>query len=166
MSLEELKAIGPFIIALLALAVSLVFNLLGHLDKRNAAADRKQAAKLAREKELQVWARDIAAAYSELQNVSTRTSALTRLSVLVDYGRMFFPNDTNQQALALYERGLRSSVLDPLVETCVRCRKEDWSEIKLAHDWREFTDRLSEVTTAFAIGTAPETNGKQQYRNP
>jgi hypothetical protein len=64
-----------------------------------------------------------------------------------------------------YPEGRRSSVLDPLVETYNRCAKEDWNVLKLGNDWREFTDQLSRRTTAFAIDTSPEAEGRKQYRN-
>jgi hypothetical protein len=163
--LEFLKTTAPIAIAIVALAITVFFNILSHRDRISAAEDRKQTAKLAREKDIQLWAKDIADVYVKIRIENERNSALIRLSVLIDYGRLFFPNDNSIVVPDRYNKGLRSSILDPLVETFARCKRGDWNDAKITQDWREFTDQLASKTTAFATFTAPESVGRIQYRN-
>lgn len=158
----------PIVISGVALAVTAVLGWTTQTDRRAAAQLAKEAAQLAKEKDLHTWAKDIGNIYVSLLvgDVSEKKKSLGRLSVMVDYGRLLFPNERSERALREYSKGRRSSVLDPLVETCKRSSHGDWSEAKLSKDWREFTDQLSNRTTAFAIDTSPEAEGTPQYRNP
>ena len=150
----------PIAVSLLALAVTATFSWTNQVDRRAAA-------RLAREKDLHVWAKDIGELYVlfRIGDGVERKKALAKLTVQIDYGRLFFPNERTDRAIMEYPEGRRSSVLDPLVETYNRCAKEDWNVLKLGNDWREFTDQLSRRTTAFAIDTSPEAEGRKQYRN-
>jgi hypothetical protein len=151
----------PIAISLLALAVTATFSWTNH-------ADRRVASRLAREKDLHSWVQSIAELYVSLGtgDANERKRACAKLALTIDYGRLMFPNERSSRALAEYPKGRRSSVLDPLVETQNRCAKEDWNSEKLRKDWREFTDQLSSRTTAFAVDTSPEAEGRKQYRNP
>ena len=152
----------PLIVSVFALLVSAIFGW-------TAQSDRRSAARLAREKDLHVWAREIGEIYTSLllSNADEAKRALARLSILIDFGRLVFPNERAERALREYSAGRRSSVLDPLVETYRRCLNEaSPNHAKISEDWREFTDQLNSRTTAFAIDTSPEAQGRQQYRNP
>ena len=159
--LDFLKSWLPMVIAALALIISGYFNWSGMTQSRTGARH-------AREKDLHDWARKVGDVYVALRTSEDkeRREAVARLSILVDYGRLFFPNERTARALQEHEKGRRSSVLDPLVETCVRCSSgQVIAENKVAQDWREFTDQLGYRTTAFAIDTSPEAEGHKQYRN-
>jgi hypothetical protein len=151
----------PIAISLLALFVTVTFSWTNQIDRRNAA-------RLAREKDLHTWAKDIGEIYVLLRigDEDERKKSVAKLAVQIDYGRLLFPNERTDRAIAEYPKGRRSSVLDPLVETQNRCVQADWTLSKLERDWREFTDQLSLRTTAFAIDTSPEAEGREQYRNP
>lgn len=159
--LDAIQKWLPLAISFLALAVTATFSWMSQ-------ADRRQAARLAREKDLHSWARDIGEIFVSLRagNEDDRKRAAIRLSVLIDYGRLFFPNERSARAIKEHHKGRRSSVLDPLVEAFERCSLENWDEVKLAEDWREFTDQLNIRSTAFAVDTSPEAEGRKQYRNP
>ena len=129
----------------------------------------KTQARLAREKDLHAWALQLGGIYSSLHTDEEpeRKKSLANLSVLIDYGRLLFPNETSPRALSEHPKGKRSSVLDPLVETYTRCTTDKVVDpMKLQTDWREFTDQLGRKTTAFAIATSPEAEGRKQYKNP
>jgi acylphosphatase len=151
----------PIAVSLLALTVTATFSWTSQVDRRTAA-------RLAREKDLHGWARDIGDVYVVLRtgDDAERRKAVARLSVQIDFGRLFFPNERTAREVTANQKGRRSSVLDPLVETRERCLGGNWDEHKLMADWRQFTNQLSSRTTAFAIDTSPEAEGIQQYRNP
>lgn len=154
----------PLTVSAGALLVSAIFGW-------TSQSDRRSAARLSREKDLHTWSRDVGDIYEALLagDEPAKARAVARLSVLIDYGRLMFPNDLSQVSHA-FPKGLRSSVLDPLVATKNRCQvnipTDARDQEKLLEDWREFTDQLSSRTTAFAISTSPEAQGKPQYRNP
>ncbi len=151
----------PLVVSFTALAVSVFFGW-------NAQSDRRSAARLAREKDLHSWVAEVGQVYTSLLagDVSEKGRSLARLSILVDYGRLLFPNERTQRALQEYSKGRRSSILDPLVETYARCKNQKtFDEAKLSEDFREFSDKLGNLTTAFAINTSPEAARKPQYRN-
>ncbi|MFN7270043.1 MAG: hypothetical protein ACK5UA_13845 [Cereibacter sp.] len=158
--LEPILKWLPIAISFIALFVTATFSWTSHIDRRTAA-------RLAREKDLHVWAKDIGELYVLLRigDDTERRKALAKLTVQIDYGRLLFPNERTDRAIMEYPEGRRSSVLDPLVETYNGCAKENWNLLKLGKDWREFTDQLSRRSTAFAIDTSPEAEGRKQYRN-
>ena len=158
--LDVLLVWSPIVVSITALIVSLFFSWTNQVD-------RKLSARLAREKDLHNWAGEIGKVYVALRvgDEDERLKASALLSVLLDYGRMMFPNDMSLRLDTKYPKGLRSSVLDPLVETLKRCEKNDWTPSKLREDWREFTDQLRLRSTAFAVDTSPEAKGLIQYRN-
>jgi hypothetical protein len=159
--LDLVRDWSPIVISVVALAVTATFSWTGH-------ADRRVASRLARERDLHSWVQALAELYVSLGTGDTteRKKACAKLALNIDYGRLMFPNERSSRALAEYPKGRRSSVLDPLVETQNRCSRGDWDAEKLGKDWREFTDQLSSRTTAFAVDTSPEAEGRKQYRNP
>ena len=98
---------APIAISVAALACSLTFGLL-------SIQDRRLTIRLRRERELLDWIMQVKSAYAGLQSsdASAVQEALQDLGLLIDLGRLFFPND---------KRGLRSHVLDPLVESFRSC---------------------------------------------
>lgn len=159
--LELVRDWLPIAVSVLALGVTATFSWTNQLDRRLAS-------RLAREKDLHNWVQSLSDLYVTLGtgDQAERKKVCLQLSLSIDYGRLFFPNERNVRALAQYSKGRRSSVLDPLVETHRRCASGDWDSEKLSRDWREFTDQLSSRTTAFAVDTSPEAEGRKQYRNP
>lgn len=109
--LFHLKEWLPLAVSFCAFLISAMFGWASQSDRRNAA-------RLSRERDLHAWTRDVGNVYEALlaSDAAEKTRATYRLSVLIDYGRLMFPNDRTQLANE-YPNGLRSSVLDPLVET-------------------------------------------------
>ena len=151
----------PLLLSGIAIAISLIFSWLTFSDGRHSA-------RLSREQDLHEWVQSIAEIYLKIRTSeeAERNVVVADLSIQIDYGRLLFPNEISSRAILEYPKGLRSAVLDPLVETFSRIEKEDFDDLKLAQDWRQFTDQLTLMTTAFKVNTSPEATGKKQYRNP
>lgn len=114
--------------------------------------------RLSREADIKTWIGDVRNIYVDLQSEipEVRQASLARLYILVDFGRLFFPNDAG---------GLRSAILDPLVASFRRCNSGDFDVALIRRDWRSFIDSLSPQTTPFIRNTSPEALGERQYRN-
>lgn len=151
----------PIMVSALALIVSGWFSMLAASDRKRAGLDRKETIRLGRERDVMAWINEVRGRYVSLligagsDDRAVREN-LAHLSALIDQGRLHFPNDSN---------GLRSRVLDPLVELVRRFSKGNFDEKKAMQDWREFTDQIAKHTSAFAIDTSPEAQGQPQYRN-
>ncbi len=141
----------PLVISFAALGASFAFGVF-------ALRDRRLTMRLSREADIKAWIRDLEDIYVDLQSDSDdiRRAALNRLHVVVDVGRLFFPNDT---------QGRRSTVLDPLVATFTRYSSDKYDAESIRKDWRAFVDRLIPQTTPFMKDTSPELLGERQYRN-
>jgi hypothetical protein len=158
---DEIKAWLPLAISLAALIVSIISGLATWLDHRASS-------RLAREKDILDWVRTIEELYSRLlsQDHNNRKEALNVLSLRIDFGRLFFPNERNWRSLQVNPRGFRSSVLNPLVETLNRVsNSSDLNQLEIKKDWLRFCEEISRQTTAFAFDTSPEAEGRDQYRN-
>ncbi|HKL68356.1 hypothetical protein [Salibaculum sp.] len=151
----------PLVTSTAAVIISAAFGLVTILDRRRSF-------QISREADLHLWVQKLAEIYCDLRSGDdlTKRTAAIELSTQIDYGRLIFPNETTKRAKAEYAKGLRSSVLDPLVETVIRANLDDWNATKIATDWREFTDQITARTTAFQVNTSPEASGNEQYRNP
>jgi hypothetical protein len=159
---DEIKAWLPLAVSLAALIVSIIFGLATWRDSRASS-------RLAREKDILDWVRTIEAVYLILlsQNHDKKQEALALLSLRIDFGRLFFPNERNLRFLKAHPKGLRSSILNPLVETFRRGPiSSDRDHEKIREDWRQFCDEISRQTTAFAFDTSPEAEGREKYKNP
>lgn len=154
----EILDVLPLAISLVAVVLSTVFGIV-------TIRDRRLSTLLAREADLHAWVQQMAGIYADLRTRTgeERSEALVRLSLQIDDGRLLFPNDTTPEALKTHPKGYRSSILDPLKVTHERVARGTATDAEIASDWRQFTDQLTERTTAFQINTSPASS-KAQYR--
>jgi len=103
----------PIVLSAIAFVTSLSFSVILLKDRRNAL-------RIAREREVFDWASAVLNLVPQLQSQtqSEVDGAKLKLSALTDLGRLFFPNDTRDgygNEKHPLNRGYRSKILDPLI---------------------------------------------------